>query len=102
MTLADTEPTIEELRAQKDDLERRLAVASLGAAEAFAALLDSPEVAQLMDVFTSTVEPLDASTRKRVAAWVKMRADMTTLAKLELSRLRALAAAAEEASSDGA
>jgi hypothetical protein len=38
---------------------------------------------------------LDEATRKRVAAWVKMRADMVTLAKLELTRLRGLAAVAD-------
>jgi hypothetical protein len=100
--LADTEPTIEEMRAQKDELERMLAVASVGAAEAFVALLASAEVDQLMAAFTSTVEPLDAGTRKRVAAWVKMRADMMTLAKLELARLRGLAAVVDGANGDGA
>ncbi|MAM40275.1 MAG: hypothetical protein CL949_17640 [Erythrobacter sp.] len=93
--MADTEPTIEEMRAQKDELERRLAAASLGAAEAFVALLASEEVDALMTAMSATVEPLDAATRKRVAAWVKMRGDMATLAKLELARLRGLAAVAD-------
>lgn len=93
--MADNDPTIEELRAQKDELERRLALASIGAAEAFVALLASDEVDALMTAMSATVEPLDAATRKRVAAWVKMRADMATLAKLELARLRGLVAVSD-------
>ncbi len=100
--MADNDPTIEEMRAQRDDLERRLAVASVGAAEALVTMLAGPELDGLMATLTSTAEPLDAGTRKRIASWVKMRGDMATLAKLELTRLRGLAAVAEtEAAENG-
>jgi hypothetical protein len=98
--LADNDPTIEELRAQRDDLDRRLAVASVGAAEALVTLLAGPELDGLMEAVTSTAGPLDAGTRKRVASWVKMRADMATLAKLDLARLRSLAAVADTEGAD--
>ena len=58
------------------------------------ALLASTEVDGLMAAIQAAVDPLDAVTRKRVTAWVKMRGDMATLAKLDLARLRGLAAVA--------
>lgn len=96
------EPTIDEMRAQRDALDRRLAVASVGSAEAFVALLASTEVDGLMAAIQAAVDPLDAVTRKRVTAWVKMRGDMATLAKLDLARLRGLAAVADEGDDNAA
>lgn len=99
--MADNDPTIEELRAQRDELDRRLAAASVNAADALVTLLAGPEVDALMGAIVSTAEPLDAATRKRVAAWVKMRADMATLAKLDLARLRSLVGTADEGAGNG-
>lgn len=95
-------PGVEELRAQFDALQRQIAVATVGAAEDFVALLASPEVDALMTGITNAAAPLDEATRKRVASWAKMRNDMATLAKLELARLRGLAAVADtEGASNG-
>ena len=93
--------TIEELRAQRDDLELRLAAASVGAADNLVTLLASDEVGALMDAISNAAEPLDLATRKRVAAWVKMRSDMATLAGLDLARLRGILAANSPAPEGG-
>lgn len=95
-------PGVEELRAQFDALQRQIAVATVGAAENFVGLLASVEVDGLMAGITNASASLDEATRKRVASWVKMRADMVTLAKLELARLRGLAAVTDpEGGSNG-
>jgi len=94
-------PGVEELRAQFDALQRQIAVATVGAAEDFVALLASTEVDGLMTGISNAAGQLDEPTRKRVASWVKMRADMVTLAKAELARLRGLAAVADTEGGDG-
>ncbi|MBT2242692.1 hypothetical protein JQK15_04000 [Sphingobium sp. BHU LFT2] len=92
---------VEELRAQFDALQRRIAIATVGAQEDFVALLASPEVDGLMAAMTSAAADLDEATRKRVAAWVKMRSDIASLAKSELVRLRGLAAVADQGEVNG-
>lgn len=94
--MADPDPTIEEMRAQQAALERRLAQATVGPQAAFVALFDSAEVKALMEAVDTAAEPLSAASRKRITAWIKMRADIATLEGLELNRLRGLAAVAED------
>lgn len=94
-----TEPvqSIEALRAQYAQLERQLAEASIAPAETYIGLLGSPEVDQLLDAITVAAEQLDSATRTRVAQWVKMRADLVTLATMDVARMRKLVVPTEAA-----
>ncbi|WP_312313171.1 hypothetical protein [Sphingobium yanoikuyae] len=94
-------PGVGELRAQFEALQRQIAAATVGTSESFVALLASPELDAMMAAVTNAAADLDEPTRKRVAAWVKMRAGIATLAALELTRLRGLAAVAQEAPTNG-
>ena len=82
-----------DLRAQQATLERQIAEASLPAAQAYAALLGSSEVDQLMTAITASAEQLDDTTRNRITVFAKMRSDLVILANADVSRMQKLAAA---------
>lgn len=81
------------LREQGAAVERQIAEATLPSAEAYAALLGSPEVDQLMDAVTTAANKLmDETTSKRVAMFAKMRSDLVILANADVDRMQKMIA----------
>lgn len=82
-----------QLRAQSATVERQIAEATLPAAQAYASLLGSPEVDQLMAAITSAAAKLmDDTTSARVTMFAKMRADLVILANADVDRMQKMIA----------
>ena len=90
MSDAASAPTISDLRAQRDALERQVAAATIAPCEAYMALLASDEISQFLARLEAAVETLDDATVRRVAQWVGARDAMVKLGNIELARLRRL------------
>ena len=88
MSTADA--TIHDLRAQRDALDRQVAVATIAPTEELLALLASEEISQFLARLTQAAETLDDATVRRVAQWVGAREALVKLGELELARLRRL------------
>ena len=84
------EKSLDDLRAQRDALDRQLAEASLEPARALATLLASQEVADLMTAITTAATPLDEANRQRIGQWVAMHAALAKLGQMEVTRLEKL------------
>jgi hypothetical protein len=82
--------SLEDLRAQRDALERQLAQATIEPTEAYVALLGGEDVSALLDRLTAAAASLDDATRLRLDQWIKAHKAMVTLSGLELARLRKL------------
>jgi len=83
-------PCVDDLRAQRDELDRQVARATVDPMEAFVALLGSAEITDQLDRLTAAAVPLDEVTRKRVEQWARTREALAKLADIELARLRKL------------
>ena len=83
-------PDLNDLRAQRDALDRQVAEATIDPAEELMALLGGEEVTRLLDRLAVAAAPLDEATRRRVEQWAKMREAMTKLGLIELARMRKL------------
>jgi len=89
--MTDT-PDLNDLRAQRDQLDRQLADATIAPTEELIALLGSDELSQLLDRLTAAAASLDEATRRRIEQWVRAREAMVKLSGIELARLRKLVA----------
>ena len=87
--MTDT-PDLNDLRAQRDQLDRQLADATIAPTEELIALLGSDELTQLLDRLTAGAASLDEATQRRIEQWVRAREAMVKLSAIELARLRKL------------
>ena len=87
--MTDT-PDLNDLRAQRDQLDRQLADATIAPTEELIGLLGSDELTQLLDRLTAASALLDEATRRRIEQWVRAREAMVKLSGIELARLRKL------------
>jgi len=83
-------PDLNDLRAQRDELDQQLAEASIAPTEELVSLLGSDELAQLLDRLTAAAALLDEATRRRIQQWVRAREALVKLSAIELARLRKL------------
>ena len=87
--MTDT-PDLNDLRAQRDQLDRQLADATITPTEELIGLLGSDELTQLLDRLTAAAALLDEATRRRIEQWVRARDAMVKQSGIELARLRKL------------